>query len=443
MIYITRQTGLPASCVTLTDAEVQDSYNPPWCTTDVLAAEFNPVCPMLSLRRISHVRSHTILFNALLAVYAAVPASADPGTEERLRALELRVDSLQQENEKLRRELGSDGKAGLVDVKPAGKEPVLTVNGLVQVQGDFGDKGDSRGNANDRIRLRRVRLGAAGRFLEEFDFKVEGEYVGASTTLTDAFINWNHYTAANVKAGQFKTPFGYEFLAADPKLYTIERTLGSDRLTLNRQVGVQVSGDCFEKRLSYATGVFNGSGLNTTTNDNGKFLYMGRVSGVPWQGKLFGQAAKWSLGADGFTTKDTALSMASDFGFTGNTFTGQRMGSGIDTQFSFGPFELWAEYLQERFKPVDFKPSFRFYAESWYVQTSCYVLPKELQAVVKYDEFDPNNKKVGDVVGTYTFGLNWFLKGDDIKLQCNYLVSDMPWPTKTQRQLQLRTQVIF
>jgi len=370
-------------------------------------------------------------------------AAAEPSLDQRLQTLEQRLDRLQKENDSLRRELGIDGKAGLVDVKPAGKEPVLTVNGLVQVQGDFGDKGDSRGNANDRIRLRRVRLGAAGRFLEEFDFKVEGEYVGASTTLTDAFINWNHFTWANVKAGQFKSPYSYEFLAADPKLYTIERTLGSDRLTLNRQVGVQLAGDFFEKQLSYATGVFNGNGLNTTTNDNGKFLYMGRLAGVPWQGKLFGQPAKWSVGADGFTSKDTALTMASDFGLTSNTFSGQRKGLGLDSQFSLGGFELWTEYLRVTFKPTDLKPAGTFYADAWYVQGTYFVLPKMLQAALKYDEFDPSDKKVGDAVGTYTFGLNYFLKGDDIKLQCNYLISDMPAPTPTQRQLQLRTQIIF
>ena len=57
--------------------------------------------------------------------------------------------------------------------------------------------------------------------------------------LTDAYINWNHFDFANVKAGQFKTPFGYEQLYADPKLFTIERTSANDRLTVSRQIGVQ------------------------------------------------------------------------------------------------------------------------------------------------------------------------------------------------------------
>ena len=126
----------------------------------------------------------------------------------------------------------------------------------------------TRGGSADRIRLRRIRLGASGRFLHEFDFKVEGEYAGSSVVLTDGFFNWSRWSWASVKAGQFKTPFGYEFLASNSRRFTIERTLGTERLTLNRQVGVQASGDVFESRLGYTVGAFNGNGRNVTTNAN-------------------------------------------------------------------------------------------------------------------------------------------------------------------------------
>jgi hypothetical protein len=42
------------------------------------------------------------------------------------------------------------------------------------VQAEAGDKGDARfGNDNDRFYLRRARLNATGKFLEEFDFRLE------------------------------------------------------------------------------------------------------------------------------------------------------------------------------------------------------------------------------------------------------------------------------
>jgi len=378
--------------------------------------------------------------------------AADTSVEARLEAMEAQIKSLQSENQQLRRELGLDGKAGLTFAKPAGKEPVLTINGLVQAQAEFGDKGDSRfGTAADRFFLRRVRLGAAGRFLEDFDFKVEGEFANsltggttaASAVLTDGFLNWNRFDWANVRIGQFKTPYGYEFLASDPKLFTPERSLGTDRLTLNRQIGVQVAGDVFDKRLSYAGGLFNGTGTNVSANDNDSFLYVGRVSGIPWQGRLLGQAARWSVGADGFTSVDNGVSVAGDFGLTGKTFSGQRKGVGLDTQFSLGGLDLWAEYLSVQFNPNDTLPARRFTSDAWYLQAAYFILPKTVQGVVRYETFDPNEKLAANETDTWTVGVNWFLKGDDLKLQLDYLFTDPAASADEQGKLILRSQVIF
>lgn len=377
---------------------------------------------------------------------------ADESVAARLDAMEAQIKALRAENQALRRELGVDGKAGLTFVKPAGKEPVLTINGLVQAQGEFGDKGDSRwGSANDRFFLRRVRLGAAGKFLEEFDFKVEAEFANsltgsttaASAVMMDGFINWSHFEWANVKVGQFKTPYGYEFLLADPKLFTPERSLGSDRLTLNRQVGAQVSGDLFDKRLSYATGIFNGTGSNVSANDNDNFLYMGRVAATAWSGRLFGQASRLAVGADGFTSIDKGVSVASDFGLTSNAFTGRRKGVGADAQVSFGPLDLSAEYLCVQFNPTEAKPGRRFTSAAWFAQGACFVLPKTLQGVVRYETFDPNENKLANETTSWVVGVNWLLKGDDLKLQADYVFTHLDATNDDQGKLILRTQVIF
>src|SRR5262245_3475805 len=107
--------------------------------------------------------------------------------------------------------------AQIITVQPSGKEPVLKIGGLLQVQSDFGDKGDGRfTTGNDRVYLRRARLNATGKFLEEFDFKIEvdlsaslGNNPQISTNLrgqmTDGYINWNKYVTANIRGGQFKT----------------------------------------------------------------------------------------------------------------------------------------------------------------------------------------------------------------------------------------------
>jgi hypothetical protein len=44
-----------------------------------------------------------------------------------------------------------------------------------------------------------------------------------------------------------------------------------------------------------------------------------------------------------------------------------------------------------------------------------------LQVVLKYETFDPRQDGADDATDTGTVGLNWNLKGHDLKLLANYL----------------------
>jgi phosphate-selective porin OprO/OprP len=339
-------------------------------------------------------------------------------------------------------------------VTPGGHEPTLTIGGLLQVQFDAGDKGDSRfANDFDRFYLRRARLNASGRFLEDFDFRLEFDLAGSLSNtsalraqMTDGYITWTRYPAANVRVGQFKTPFGFEQLYPDPKLITIERSLVNDRLTLNRQLGAQVGGDLLDKRLGYALGAFNGNGVNNNFNDNNAFVTVGRLTVVP----VRGDAATWSVGANAFSSKDTGLAL-SDLGLDSTPttpdkdglFTGKRRGFGVDSQLQAGPFELWGEWLRGHFEPDSKIPLASFNANGWYGQASLFVVPKRFQIVVKYETFDPNDQKNADDTKTATLGANYYIKGNELKLMVNYLRSDIPTSPDKQNKVIARLQVQF
>jgi phosphate-selective porin OprO and OprP len=351
---------------------------------------------------------------------------------------------------------GINSEAQIIVVKPAGKEPVLKIGGLLQVQADFGDRGDSRfTTGDDRFYLRRARLNASGNFLEDFDFKLEMDLFGSLANnpisissanvraqLTDGYINWNKYSSANVRGGQFKTPFGFEQIYQDPKLLTIERSLVNDRLTVGRQLGAMVSGDLFEKRISYGVGLFNGNNLNNSFNDNDKFLYAGRFQGTIWDGHLHSWETKISAGINGFTSEDKNITgQSGDFQFADATFTGKRHGVGIDTQFKTGPLEIWFEYLRDRFEPEDQKPFSSFDADGWYLQNVFTIRPK-IQAVLKYETFRPITD-VDSSTDTWTVGFNYLFKGDDLKFMVNYLNTDAIGIEDTQNKLLVRMQAIF
>jgi phosphate-selective porin OprO/OprP len=343
-------------------------------------------------------------------------------------------------------------------VKPAGKEPTLTIGGLLQAQADFGDQGDSRfTNNNDRFYLRRARLNATGKFLEEFDFRIEMDLAGSLSNtsalraqMTDGFINWNRYPEANIRFGQFKTPFGFEQLYSDPRLLTLERSLVNDRLTLSRQIGVQVHGELLEKRLNYAVGAFNGNGVNNNFNDDDRFVGTARLGAVPWQGKLMGQSASWSVGGNVFSTKDTNVPQGAEFGFDStpstpdrdNIFSGERLGWGLDTQLQAGRLEIWAEALRVEWEPTSGRPFDQVESSGWYLQGGYFVVPNRLQVVLKAESFDPRRESPNDVTDTGTAGLNWYFKSHDLKLMLNYLRVQVD-NLEDQDKILARLQVIF
>lgn len=408
----------------------------------------------------------TTLWSLDVVIAAAASAAiAQTNVDERLKSLEQSVKTLQQENKDLKSQLGWDGKNALVVVKPCGKESKITLGGLLQAQAEFGNTPDARfSGIEDRFLLRRARVNLAGSFLEHFDFKIEtdlgansvSEKSSLSAQITDAFVNWNRYEAANIKIGQFKTPFGYEQLVPDPKVLTVERTLPNDRLTDSRQIGVGVAGDFAKKRFGYSAGAFNGTSVNSSFNDNDAFMLAGRIYGVPVETKVGKQDLRWTVAVNGLTTKDNGTNgpaslSKSGFGFDAdlvkagndNCFIGDRNAFGVDTQFKWGRFDLYAEYLRAHFEPANAKPFAAFDADGWYVMGAYYLVPQKLQALVRYEAFDPNVSVANDDGGLWTLGLTYYVKGDDLKFMVNYLLGSRGAGFEDQGRLLARVQVVF
>ncbi len=342
-------------------------------------------------------------FLAILLL-AATPLFAQESVEVRLQKLEQEVADLKRENEQLRRDLGLEVVARQSDVKMGGRAENLLIGGLVQVQGETGDRVDTRfSTSNGRVFLRRARFNMAGRFIEEFNFRAELELAGSladssgfRAQLTDAYVNWNRFDSANVRVGQFKTPYGFEQLYADPRLYTAERSLVSDRLTAGRQVGVQLGGEWLYERINYAIGVFNGNGTNLNFNDNDRFMTAGRVSVVPLSGRFLDLPGRWSIGANHFRTRDNNV----------NAFTGDRRGTGLDSQIELGPLEIWGEVLRTTFEPLTGR---RLESQGGYGQIAWYAIMDKLQFVGRRETLDGTASSI--------FGVNYYFKQHDVKLQ--------------------------
>jgi phosphate-selective porin OprO and OprP len=341
-----------------------------------------------------------------------------------------------------------------VFVVPRASEFKLVLGGYIQVNFEDGDVSAFEGRfgmtaLKDRFRLRRARINLTGDFAENFDFKIEGDFensdgISSGRTAfeaTDIFVNWHQFAEANVKVGQWKAPFGLEQLTPDQYLIIIERSLPTGAITPERQIGVQVWGKPFtnvwpdqKDLLTYYAGIFNGNGRNTTTNDNNNFMYVGRVESTLFK-NVFGKDSYLKLGADVLNSRDDKgtnisqtlnLLVNADGSLSPYVLPGaaERTAWSVDAWFKLGPFDLIGEYLEEY---VDGRtvngvaPGFaNFTTNGYYIQGSYFLIPKKLQAAVRWEDLNPGQMG-SDGIHSITGGLNYYIHGDDIKLMVNYI----------------------
>lgn len=356
-----------------------------------------------------------------------------------------------------------------VYVQAGGSEYKLSLGGYIQANVESGDVSafEGRFGANalkDRFRLRRARITLIGDFTEQFDFKIEGDFeqsdaaitalrsvdvnTGATTTVTnsnrvefsgtDIFINWHRYPEANIRVGQWKAPFGLEQTTPDTLIYTIERSLPTGALTPERQIGAMLWGRPLTNVLpdqkdlvTYYAGMFNGNGRNFNNNDNNEFMYVGRVEVQPFKGKLMGQEASLKIGGDYLFSHDETgtnispalnLKVNADGSLTSFTLTSpdERHAYSFDAWLKIGPFDLIGEYLDEKVRPRGAATFSEFEANGFYVQGSYFLLPKKLQAVVKWEQLNPGQFG-SDGIHSLTGGLNYYIHGDNVKVMANYV----------------------
>lgn len=394
-----------------------------------------------------------------LTLLTPARAQGEVSIEQRLTALEAGLEALARENRALRAALetrpappGGTGVASpptpsasstattplLPAVVPGGREAKLVLGGFVQVNAEFGGAPDARWSAvADRFFVRRARLAATATFAEHFTARLEGAFGAESLTprsansvqAMDAYVQWSRDPALVVRAGQFKSPFGYEQLTSDLKGFLIERTLANDRLTVGRQIGVGAAGETASRRFNYAAGLFNGNGTNAGANDNDPFLPAARLGVVAWERGAAPSrpAVRWSFGAGAFTHQETGA------------LTGRRSGWAADSQLVIGPAELWAEWLRQDQRPAG-GPA--VHPEGWSL-LGAWLFQPGWQGAVRFEAYDANPATSGATTRTWTFGVNRLLKGDDLKLSLNYVRGTPPAPQPPAGRWIGRMQVIF
>lgn len=222
---------------------------------------------------------------------------------------------------------------------------------------------------NDGFYLRRARLTMEGTVFRDFDFNLTTDFGGNNVQIFDAWMNYRYRPELQLMAGKFKGPVGFEMLQPVPGLPFNERSLVTDFVP-RRDLGIQVWGDLAGGAVSYAAGVFNGSGdarvaSNTDFDDDKEVA--GRLAFRPFkqsaasglQGIRFGAGGSYSQvnsntaslpNTTGGTLPGYVTSALQQF-FAYNPTIGTVYADGVHWRvspyaaYTVGPFGLLGEYI--------------------------------------------------------------------------------------------------
>ena len=181
-------------------------------------------------------------------------------------------------------------------------------------------------NNSNTFSIRLIRLVMTGRILNDFEYKIQGQVNGNSSTfgesprIVDMSLEWLKHKEFRVKIGQFKRPFTYENpmnpidIGFNSQAQVVQKLAGlsagtGDQSGSGGDLGVEVSGDLLPNSeapttLHYEVGVFNGQGINRKDVGNQKDVIGGvwvspikgmRIGGFGWVGS-YARTGYWSDG---------------------------------------------------------------------------------------------------------------------------------------------------
>ena len=361
---------------------------------------------------------------------SGAPAQAQTSDIDILRAqiaeLQARLDKLATAQEAQQKTL--DNAKPVVSTKTP-----IKISGLLQVHAldYFNQGGTSTTRTADTFRLRRGELRiTAPQITDKVSATVMFDPAKDTTSsrarnniLQEIVVSYAIDKQNSVDVGQFKIPVGYESLVSSSALPFVERPLiFTSRDPFDggygdvRDTGLQLNSK-FSKDFNLRLGVFNGVG------DRQNALALSDEKAV--------------LGRLDYTgVKNLTLGISGGVGNTGvNATSGSTTGvrradrNLLNLFAAYNKDKIYAagEYLRGDAVPITLAqangatPAVTAAGrdiEGYYAAIGYMFTPK-LQGLFRYDNLDTNRKTGNSTLEDYTLGLNYFLKGQEAKVQFN------------------------
>jgi phosphate-selective porin len=297
---------------------------------------------------------------------------------------------------------------------PVASSLVFRLSGYTQFLYTYWEKG------TDSFSIPRARLTLSGELIKNIRFRIQVDGV-KSPALIDANVDFLFHPACGLRIGQYYVPMSLENNTSDSDMDTILRSQVVNVLAPSRDIGSQGRdiGAMFMGRHSiaeYHLGIFNGAGINKLDTNKAKDL-AARLILHPIQ--------SLAIGGSFYKGRHNPVQNGPDL-------TRDRVG--LEAAWLPGKFSLKGEFISAK----DDQTS----KSGWYLQGGYFVLPKKLQAILKWDTYDKDLDVSADRSDLLTLAINWFLK-EKTKLVINYNLYRREGEGTTNQTISVQFQAAF
>ena len=332
------------------------------------------------------------------------------------------------------------GRAGNVEVKYVKGAVIKTPDDNYSIklnaslQGIFSYNNPDNSESESTFRLRRGRIIASGNvYAPWLKYSTQITLEGSRAAVRDAYVEAAFNKSFIPRLGQYKVPFDREYLDSGFSLQLIERSIASSEFSLQRDMGLQISGKKIFDSIDYSVGLFNGSGANQNNVDN-DYMYVGRLVWSPLDSYTYSESAVDNPSSPVFFLALAGAYMpglepgerATLAGNLGNTSI-VPVESNVsqwtaDLAYKSGGFSFMGGYHYRNIDPKDVTSFGEQDARGYYIQGGFFFVPKHFEIAGRYAFIDPDNpEKISDNEKTeYTVGLNYYLSGHNVKAGINY-----------------------
>jgi len=342
----------------------------------------------------------------------------------------------------------------------------LRVDFKARFQGDVRKSEASiRGDEDGGLDIARRRAGVEGRVAGMLEYQVEYEF--GARRWCDVYVDYRQFKAVQVRAGNFKLPFGLEENTSATNLDFIYRARISARLAPGRDQGISVHGRVLKNFISYEGGVFRHDGENARPSNSsrvfGSRTVAARVLAHPFE-KSKSKLADVQIGA-AITSGDVPLGFPAVRARTvlGESFYdsdvwvhGRRQRTGLEARWRPGRMSIQTEYIrltdERRGQGVDDSDLSPLVAHGWYVSGTYRLTGKRhrlgrVEAAARYETLSFGSRTsgadalsssaradavLGNVDRAATLGANWQLNRW-VKVQANVIRESIGHPSMGPR----------